>query len=346
MAQIIGKAYTYDDVSLIPLYNKIASRKDVSFRTRITRNHYIDFPLIAANMDTVCESDMAIAFGKMGGVGVIHRFNTIKKESEEVKKVKERNFLCAAAVGVKDYRRRIESLVNSGADIIVIDISHGHSKYVGKALDWAKKNYPKTDIMIGNIATKDAAHYFLTKGADALKVGIGPGSMCTTRLMTGTGIPQITAIMSVREETQGKIPLCADGGIRYPGDCVKAMAAGADNLMVGSIISGTDETPGPKILIDGKEYKIYRGMASFKATLEKLRLDGKSEKEIVSIEGIETKVLCKGPVKPILIEFLGGIASGMTFHGVKSIDDLCGKGDFMEVSLAGFKEGEPHGLKK
>ena len=346
MARIIGKAYAYDDVSLVPLYNKIASRKDVSFRTRVTRNHYIDLPLIAANMDTVCESEMAIAFGEMGGLGVIHRFNTIKQESEEVRKVKKRDLLCAAAVGVKDYKERIKSLVHSGADIIVIDISHGHSKYVGKALDWAKRYYPKTDMMIGNIATKDAAHYFLTKGADAVKVGIGPGSMCTTRLMTGTGIPQITAIMNVYEETRGKIPICADGGVRYPADCVKAIAAGANNIMVGSIISGTDETPGPKIKEEGKEFKTYRGMASFQATLKKLRLDGKSRKEIVSIEGVETKVLCKGHVKPILIEFLGGIASGMTFHGVKSIDDLCGGGDFVEVSLAGLREGEPHGLKK
>jgi IMP dehydrogenase len=346
MARIIGKAHAYDDVSLIPLYNKIASRKDVSFRTKVTRNHYIDLPFIAANMDTVCESDMAIAFGKMGGLGVIHRFNTIKQESAEVRKVKEKNLLCAAAVGVKDYQRRIESLVDSGVDILVIDISHGHSKYVGKTLDWAKKHYPKIDVMVGNIATKDAAHYFLTKGADAVKVGIGPGSMCTTRLMTGTGVPQITAIMDVYEETHGEIPSCADGGIRYPADCVKAIAAGANTVMVGSIISGTDETPGPIIRDNGEKFKIYRGMASFEATLKKLRLDGKTKKEIVSIEGEETRVPYRGPVRPILRKFLGGLASGMTFHGAKSIDDLCGKGDFVEVSSAGLREGEPHGLKK
>lgn len=344
MARIIGKAYAYDDVSLVPKYNKVKSRADVNFQTQVTRNHNISFPLIAANMDTVCDAEMAIAFGEMGSLGILHRFNTIEEESAEVKKIKARDLLCAAAIGVKDYEKRASSLVQAGADIIVLDISHGHSKYAGRALEWIKKNYPKIDVMVGNIVTKDAAHYFFTKGADAVKVGIGPGSMCTTRLMTGNGIPQVTAIMDVYEETVGRIPICADGGIRNPGDVVKAIAAGACNVMVGSIISGTDETPGPILEESGNKYKMYRGMASFEATLKKLKLDGRTETELISVEGVETKVPYRGPVRPILRRFLGGLASGMTLQGVGCIDDLCGKGDFMEVSLAGLVEGRPHGL--
>jgi IMP dehydrogenase len=214
MARIIGKGYSFDDVLIPPKYNKILSRKDVNFRTRITRNYFLDIPLIAANMDTVCESKMAIALGKLGGLGVIHRFMTIKKQAEEVKKVKKENLIAAAAIGVKDVEERAEKLIQAGVNILVIDLAHGHSKYAGKTLDYLKGKYPSVDIMAGNVATKDAAEYFLSKGADAIKVGIGPGSMCTTRLMTGAGVPQITAIMDAYEATKGEIPICADGGIK------------------------------------------------------------------------------------------------------------------------------------
>ncbi|HIG94058.1 MAG TPA: guanosine monophosphate reductase [Nanoarchaeota archaeon] len=346
MARVIGGGYSFDDVLIVPKYNKVKSRKDVDFKTKVTRNYEIGIPFIASNMDTICESRMAIAIGKLGGLGVLHRFMSINDQVKEVKKVKGENLICAAAIGVKDLEERVPLLVDAGVNILVLDVAHGHSKYVGKALDWIKEHYPFIDVMVGNIATKDAAHYFLTKGADAIKVGIGPGSMCTTRMMTGVGVPQITAIIDVYEETQGKIPLCADGGITIPGNVTKAIGAGADCVMVGHILAGTTETPCELININGKEFKDYRGMASYDATLKRLKLDGRCEDEIVHIEGEKTRVLHKGKIEPIIKKFLGGLASGMTYIGAKNILELRGKVDFIKISSAGYKESIAHGLLK
>ncbi|MFA4942824.1 MAG: IMP dehydrogenase [Patescibacteria group bacterium] len=344
MARIIGSGYSFDDVLIVPKYNRVVSRKDVSFKTQFTKNHQIDIPLVVANMDTVCESAMAIAVGRLGGVGVIHRFLEIPTQAEEVKKVKAQGLLTAAAIGVKDYLDRAKALISAGVDVLVLDVAHGHSKYVGKTLDYLKLTYPKIDIVVGNIATKDAAEYFISKGADALKVGIGPGSMCTTRIMTGAGVPQITAIMDVYEASQGRVPICADGGIKNSGDIVKALGAGANTIMSGSIFSGTDEAPGELIVKDGKQYKEYRGMASFSATLKKMTLDGKKENEIVNIEGEATLSPYKGSVVPIVKKLLGGVASGMTYMGVSDIDSIRGKADFISLTSSGIHESMAHGL--
>jgi len=346
MARIIGKGYSYDDVLIVPKYNKVLSRKDVNLKTRVTRNHSIDIPILASNMDTVCESIMAIALGKLGGLGVLHRFMTIEQQADEVKKVKAENLLCAAAIGVKDVEERAEALVNAKVDILVIDIAHGHSKYAGKTLDYLKEKYPNVDIMAGNIATKDAAEYFLSKGADAVKVGIGPGSLCTTRIKTGAGIPQITAIMDVYEAIKGEIPICADAGIRRPSDVVKAIGAGAENIMSGSMFAGTDEAPGEIIEENGKKFKIYRGSASYDVSLKKKELDGEKDKEIISVEGEKILVPCKGPIEPIIRDYLGSLASGMTYIGAKEIKDLVGKADFIEISSAGFEESIAHGKEE
>jgi IMP dehydrogenase len=346
MARVIGKGYSYDDVLVIPKYNKIHSRKEVEFKTKVTKNYEINIPLIAANMDTICESEMAIAIGKMGGLGVIHRFLSVEKQVEEIKKVKNANLISAAAIGVKDYKERIEKLVGAGVNILVLDIAHGHSKRAGNVLDYIKKNYSDSnvDVMVGNIATKDAAQYFVSKGADGLKVGIGPGSMCTTRIMTGCGVPQLTAIMDVYEYSQGRIPLCADGGIKKPGDLVKAIGGGADTIMSGSIFSGCEETPGEIKEIKNIKYKEYRGMASYDATVKKLKIDGKEESEIISVEGEKSLVRCKGNVKEIVTRFIGGLASGMTYVGAKNIDEIKGRVDFIEISYAGMNESVAHGL--
>lgn len=346
MARIIGQGYSFDDVLIIPKYNRVLSRQDVSFRTQFTKHYEIDIPLVVANMDTVCESAMAMAVGRLGGVGVIHRFLDIAAQVEEVKKVKEQKLLTAAAIGVKDYMDRAKALIEAGVDVLVLDIAHGHSKYVGKALDYLKAVYPKIDIMVGNVATKDAAEYFISKGADAIKVGIGPGSMCITRIMTGAGVPQITAIMDVYEASQGRVPICADGGIKNSGDIVKALGAGANTIMSGSIFSGTDETPGELITKDGKQYKEYRGMASFSASLKKMTLDGKKESEIVNIEGESTLISYKGSIVPIVKKLLGGIASGMTYMGVKNIEGIKGKADFISITSSGIHESIAHGLDK
>ncbi len=346
MARIIAKGYSFDDVLIVPKYNKIVSRRDVRFQTRVTKNYQIDIPVLAANMDTVCESAMAIALGRLGGLGVIHRFLSIEDQVAEVSKVKAENLITAAAVGVKDYEERVKALSAVGLNIIVLDVAHGHSKRAGKTLDFIKENYPQIDVMVGNVATKDAAEYFISKKADAIKVGIGPGSMCTTRIMSGAGVPQITAIMDVYEATQGRIPVCGDGGLKNPGDITKAIGAGADTVMIGSMFAGADETPGEIIERDGVKVKEYRGMASFMATVKKLKLDGQKVEEDVHVEGEMTMVLAKGPVAKIITKLLGGLASGMTYMGAANIEAIRGKADFIEITSAGYGESIAHGVKK
>ena len=344
MARIIGKGYSFDDVLIVPKYNKVPSRKDVNFKTRVTKNYSIDIPIIAANMDTVCESQMAIAIGRLGGLGVIHRFLTIEEQVREIKAVKKNNLLAAAAIGVKDYEERAKALVEAGVDIFVLDVAHGHAKRTDIVLDFLKANYPDVDVMIGNIATKDAAEHFINKGADGLKVGIGPGSMCTTRIMSGAGVPQITAVMDAYEASQGRIPVCADGGIKYPGDLTKAIGAGADTSMIGSLFAGTLETPGEVIEKDGKKFKEYRGMASYAATIKKMALDGQKVDEVVHVEGEMTLMPYIGEVEVIIKKLLGGLASGMTYVGAQNIEALKGKADFIEITSAGLKESVAHGL--
>lgn len=346
MARIIGKGYSFNDVLIVPKYNKVISRRDVNFQTKVTKNHAIDIPILAANMDTVCESNMAIAIGRLGGLGVIHRFMSQESQAQEVKKVKAQGLLAAAAIGIKDYETRAAVLVEAGVDILVLDVAHGHCKRAGKTLDYLKANHPQIDILVGNIATKDAAEYFISKKADGIKVGIGPGSMCITRLMTGAGVPQITAIMDVYEASQGRVPICADGGIKQPGDLTKAIGAGADTVMMGSIFSGTDEAPGEIITKDGREFKEYRGMASFSATVKKLKLDGKKIEENIHVEGEATLVPYKGSVIKIINKLLGGLASGMTYVGAATIEQIKGKADFIEISSAGYGESIAHGLDK
>lgn len=346
MARMIGKGYSFDDVLIAPKYNKIISRREVSFRTRITKHHTIDNPIVGANMDTICESNMAIVLGRLGGIGVIHRFLTIQDQSNEVKIVKDNNLLAAAAVGVKDFKERVDMLYRAGVDIIVLDIAHGHSKRLGKALDFIKEKYPRIDVIAGNIATKDAAEYFISKGADGIKVGIGPGSVCTTRIMTGAGVPQITAIMDVYEATQNRVPICADGGIKRPGDIVKAIGAGANTIMLGSLFSGTDETPGGVIDVNGEKFKEYRGMASYMATIKKLKLDGQKTNEDVHVEGERTMVPYNGSVSVVVKKMLSGLASGMTYVGAKNIESIRGKADFIEITRAGMEESVAHGVLK
>jgi len=346
MARIIGRGYSFNDVLISPKYNKIVSRRDVKFETRVTKNYKLDIPLLAANMDTICESEMAIAIGRLGGLGVIHRFLSIDDQVKELKKVKAQNLITAAAIGIKDYEDRVKALSDAGINIVVLDVAHGHSKRTGKTLDYIKTNYPHIDVIVGNVATKDAAEYFISKKADGIKVGIGPGSACTTRIMTGAGVPQITAIMDVYEATQGRVPVCADGGIKCPGDLTKAIGAGADTVMSGAIFAGTDETPGEIVEKDGQKFKEYRGMASFLATVKKLKLDGQKIDEEVHVEGEATLIPCRGPIAKIINRYLGGLASGMTYVGAETIEELKGKADFIEISSAGYAESVAHMLDR
>lgn len=314
MSRIINKGYDFDNVLIVPKYNKVLSRKDVNFKTRVTRNHELNIPFISANMDTITDYKMAKEMGRLGGLGVLHRFMTTEEQTSQVHKLRQDNLeTIAAAIGIKDYEQRAENLVMTGTDILVIDIAHGHSKYAGKVLDYLKKTYPQVDVIAGNIATKDAAQYFLSKGADAVKVGIGPGAVCTTRLNTGVGVPQLTAIMDVYEATQGQIPIIADGGIKNPGDVVKALGAGANTVMCGYIFAGCDETPN---YVNLKGW--YRGSSSQGV-----------KGEVAFVEGKKIKVNPKGPVRDIINKYLEGLASGMTYIGTKDMKGLVGKCDFI-----------------
>jgi IMP dehydrogenase len=246
----------------------------------------------------------------------------------------------------KDALKRVELLVEAGVDVIAIDTAHGHSANVIETLTAVKERFKDLDVVVGNIATAAAARDLIKHGADAIKVGMGPGAICTTRVVAGAGVPQITAIMECTS-VAGKlgIPVIADGGIKFSGDIVKAIAAGADSVMIGSLFAGTSETPGEIILYEGRSFKIYRGMGSIEAMKEGSRdryaQEGVEESKLVA-EGIEGRVPYKGHLSESIYQLIGGLRSGMGYTGVENIADLKRKAKFIQVSLAGLKESHPH----
>lgn len=324
---------TFDDVLLEPQFSDIMSRHDVDTSCQLGPFSF-KIPIIAANMDKICDSKMAIAIGRLGGLGVIHRFNTIEQQTEHAKKVKAENLICAVALGVKDLEERAKAL-NPYVDIFVIDIAHGHSKTVIDAIKYLKTNY-KQYIVAGNIATIDATKDLITAGADCLKVGIGPGRTCQTRPVTGHGVPQLTAIMEVvngalniNQISNEHTGIIADGGIKTSGDIVKALAAGADMVMLGNLLSGTTETPGELHTdTNGRRYKYFRGMASREA----------SNRDDVTPEGVSVEVPFKGDVQYVIKDLIGGIKSGMTYSGAKTIKELQQKAKFIRITNNGSWE--------
>ena len=259
--KIVCQALTFDDVLLVPSYSEVLPR-DVSLKARFSRHIELAAPLVSAAMDTVTESPMAIAMAECGGIGVIHKNMSVECQSENVSRVKARNLQVAAGVGITDnVLERVQALVDAGVDAVVLDSAHGDSLGVVNALKKIKGVFPQLDVVVGNIATASAAVRLINAGADALKVGIGPGSICTTRVVSGVGVPQITAIYEVAQAARWSgVPVIADGGMRYSGDVVKALAAGADCVMLGSMFAGTDEAPGEIFEENGCKYKSYRGM--------------------------------------------------------------------------------------
>jgi IMP dehydrogenase len=256
-----------------------------------------------------------------------------------------------AAVGTaQDTQKRVELLVNSGVDLIVVDTAHGHSKGVLDTVKWIKKQFPKTDVIGGNIATADAAKALIDHGADAVKVGIGPGSICTTRIVAGVGVPQITAISNVAEFlSKKKIPFISDGGIRYSGDIAKAIAAGASSVMLGSMFAGTEEAPGEVELYQGRSYKSYRGMGSIgamqKGSSDRYFQDDEDNSEKLVPEGIEGRVPYKGPVINVIHQLMGGLRASMGYLGVKTINDMHKKANFVQITNAGIRESHVHDVQ-
>ncbi len=340
-----GKGLTFDDVLMVPRHCKISSRSHPILKTKITKNYELDIPLISANMDTITEKEMACALARLGGVGILHRFMGPEEQVAQVKFVKnyckENGFASpvAASIGVKqDGCDRADLLADAGVDILTIDIAHGDSVMMYETLEYVKRKYPNIDVITGNVATRDGVRRMIDSGADAVKVGIGPGSMCTTRIITGHGVPQLTAVaLGVEEASKYNIPVIADGGIKTSGDIVKALSVGASSVMIGSLVSGTIETPGE--IKSGK--KQYRGMASKSA-----QVSWRGElPQGMAAEGESTMIACKGSVENVLGELTGGIRSGMTYLGVDNVNDMRENSLFMEMTSSGMSESKPHGVQ-
>lgn len=334
-----GKGYTYDDVLIVPSKSDMRSRRDPELKAHLTKNREIKLPFISANMDTITEADMAVAMDQQGGFGILHRFMTIEDQVNEVKKVKEAGAQhIGASIGVStESQERAHALVDAGANILTIDIAHGHSVQMLETLTWLKKEFPNVDVIAGNVATAEGTLDLIEAGADAIKVGIGPGSMCTTRIITGCGVPQLTAVAMCSATARSKgVPVIADGGIKTSGDIVKALAAGASTVMLGSILAGTIETPG--LIQHG--HKQYRGMAS-RAAQDSWRGGVPTG---MAPEGESTKVAIKGHLSDVVGELAGGLRSGMTYINAADHSEIMQKARFMEMSTMGMNESRAHGL--
>ena len=475
LSKIVGEGLTYDDVLLIPAYSEVLPR-DVSIKSKFTKNISLNVPISSAAMDTVTESKMAIAMAREGGIGVLHKNMTIEQQAIKVRKVKraesgmiidpvtlpltatvrdaqmsmkehsiggipiidEDGYLkgivtnrdlrfekesdrliteimtsedlvttsegtslqqaevilqkkkieklpvvdadfklvglitfrditkltqkpisnkdhygrlrVAAAIGVtQDAVERTAALVKAGVDAVIIDTAHGHTKGVVAVLKSIKSKFPDLDVVVGNIATAEAAKYLADAGADAVKVGIGPGSICTTRVVAGVGFPQFSAVLEVAAALKGSgVPVIADGGIRYTGDIPKAIAAGADCVMLGSLLAGTKESPGETIIYEGRKFKSYRGMGSVEAMKEgsKDRYFQDVEDDIKKLvpEGIVGRVPYKGDLYESVHQFIGGLRAGMGYCGAKDIQTLKESGRFVKITSSGISESHPHNV--
>ena len=475
MKKILGEAITYDDVLLIPAKSHVLPR-EVDVRTRLTRNIGLNIPLISAAMDSVTESEMAIAMAREGGIGILHKNMAIARQAEEVDRVKRsesgmimdpvtvnehqkvrdvlnlmtryrisgipvidhehrligiitnrdlrfepdedqlvsqimtREHLVTAPVGTKlenaerilqkhkveklpvvdkngvlkglitfkdiqkkrkhpfackdqhgrlrvgaavgvtsDTLERVDALIHAGADVIVVDTAHGHSKGVIDMVKVLRRKYPDIDLVAGNVGTADATRDIIRAGADAVKVGIGPGSICTTRVVAGVGVPQVTAILECsKAAAASRVPVIADGGIKQTGDIAKALAAGADTVMIGGLFAGVDESPGEKVLYEGRSYKIYRGMGSIEAMRQGSRdryfQDAEDDIQKLVPEGIEGRVPYKGPLGDTVYQMIGGLRSAMGYCGTRSISELKAKARFFRMTDAGLRESHPHDI--
>ena len=346
----IKEALTFDDVTLVPKYSEILP-SEVDTSIKLTDTLKLKIPLLSSAMDTVTESKMAIAIAKSGGLGIIHRNLDIKKQVLEVRKVKKQKLLVGAAVGAGPNEfKRAEALLKEKLDMIVVDTAHGHTKKVSEIIRFIKKiKNKKTALCAGNIATPDAAKFLLKLGVDRIKVGIGPGSICTTRLVAGIGVPQLSAILNVRNGIKNKnVKIISDGGIKYSGDLAKAFAAGADAVMIGSLFAGTDETPGKLIKKNGKLFKSFRGMGSVgamnKGSADRYFQKKQKDSSKYVPEGVEGLAKYKGKVDKVVFKLVGGLRSSMGYLGSKQIKYLRYKPQFVKITKAGFYESMVHNV--
>jgi IMP dehydrogenase len=353
---------TFDDVLLIPQYSEILPG-DASVKSRYSRHITQNTPVVSAAMDTVTEDRMAIAIALEGGIGVIHRNQAPERQAEEVAAVKAAavppdsllanvdprgRLRVSAAVGVgSDSVARAEALVRAGVDAIVVDTAHGHTRNVIDALRRYRDSYGDSiDILAGNVATPEGTAALIAAGADGVKVGIGPGSICTMRIVAGVGVPQLTAIlMCAAVAHEHDVPIIADGGIRYSGDIVKALAAGADSVMLGRLLAVAEESPGESERVGGRVVKEYRGMGSLGAMSAGSDRYPQVDRHKLVPEGVEARLSVEGPLADILYQLIGGMRAGMTYCGAESIADLRVKARFVQLTQSGQIESHPHDIE-
>ncbi len=330
-----NQAITYDDVLLVPNYNGHESRRLVDISsTDKTGKLRLDLPVLTANMDSVTESPMANFISAKGGIGVLHRFMSIEKNVAEFRASKGKAFV---SIGTTEAElERAQALRDAGATYFCVDVAHAHAKYVGKMIKSLREMLPEACILAGNVATYAGADYLAACGADIIKVGIGGGSVCTTRIKTGFGVPNLTAIKECAKVDRS---LVADGGIRAPGDIVKALAFGADFVMIGGMLAGTRPTPG-KVIVksDGKKVKQYRGMASFEAQNEFMG----GVPEWKTAEGVAVDVAYREDEEAIIADIIGGLRSGLTYGGASTIRELQRKASWVQITPAGRIESLAH----
>jgi IMP dehydrogenase len=334
----LKKTVSFDDVLLVPQYSDIESRSQVSVESSLSDKISLKLPVISSPMDTVTEQQMATTMYKNGGLGVVHRYNTVQEQATIVYEAYSEGAMnIAVAVGMSgDYMERAIASVDAGANVICVDVAHGHHSVMEKCLKSLKDKFADDiHIMAGNVATLEAFECLSSWGADSIRVGIGGGSICSTRIVTGHGVPTLQSVLEcARAQTDTKI--IADGGLKTTGDIVKAFAAGADFVMLGSMLAGTSETPGSVFTsADGKKYKVYRGMASHAA---QTNWRGKSS----TPEGVSTTVPYRGQVDLILKDLLGGIRSGLSYSGCRSMTEFQSKAQFIQQSSAGQSESNTH----
>jgi len=333
---------SFDDVLLLPKISDISSRSEISLSSSLSKLNF-NLPIISSPMDTVTEYNMAVKMGQVGGLGIVHRYNTIDDQSRIVSEI-NKSGICniAAAIGVSDdYLERSVELVKAGANILCIDVAHGHHALTRHALSVLRNTLGwNIHIMAGNVATKEGFEDLASWGASSVRVGIGGGSICSTRVQTGHGMPTLQSIIECSEASDVlNIPIIADGGIKTSGDIVKALAAGANFVMLGSLLSGTLESPGEKIFKDGNTYKEYRGMASMRAQM-------KWRGRVSSREGVSAMIPYKGNVENVIKDLEAGIRSGLSYSGSRTINQLQIKSEFVRQTGAGIIESNTHVLSK
>lgn len=366
MEQPLALALTFDDVLLKPRYAGF-SRSQIDISTKLTKKIKLQLPLVSSPMDTVTDHKLAIVLAEAGGLGFIHRNLSIADQVKEVKLVKKKDLLVGAAIGsTSGYEDRVASLVAAGVDVLLVDSAHGHAKPVIDAVKYIKSKY-KIEVIAGNVSTAEGAKALIKAGADGLRVGMGPGAICTTRIISGMGMPQVTAILDVvKAANRVNVPVIADGGINYSGDITKALAAGASTVMMGRLFAATRESAGKimllkptqvprrfKSVINGAknyEFKQYRGMGSIGAMKEGIKVSSEDEfhgksyaNDVLIAEGVEGMVPVSGSLDQLIIQLVGGLKSGMYYTGSRSLKDLT-TAQFVQITQASLTESHPHDL--